>query len=127
EIDAADQTRRRLDQDDRIAFVLEIGRSDVREIVYDSHNANHGRWIDIAVERFVIKADVAASDGRAKSVAGLSHSIHNFAELPHHFGMFRISEVETVGRGERTSAGADNVAAGLRHHKLCAFARILRD
>ena len=96
------------------------------EVVDHSDDAQYRCGIDVALKRFVVEADVAAGDRRFEGRAGFGHAVDDFAELPHHFGMFGIAEVEAVCRRQRPSAGADDIAARFSDHQLGAFARILR-
>src|SRR5262249_42439476 len=61
-------------------------------------------------EGFVIEADVAACDGSAERSASFGDAINGLGKLPHDFGLFRVAEIQTVGRGNGTSAAGGDVA-----------------
>src|SRR5205823_2201393 len=106
--------RRAIEQDDKVAGVAEGDFQDAGDIVKDAEHADHGRRVDGFAEGFVVEADVAAGDGRAKGGAGVGDAVDRFAELPHHFRLLRAAEVEAVRGGNGARAACGYVARGFR-------------
>ena len=80
-----------------------------------TENAKHRRGIDSLAQRFIVETNIAAGDGNPESGAGFGDAIHCFAELPHHFGLFRIAEIEAVSGGHRPRAATGYIARGFGH------------
>ncbi len=72
----------------------------------------------------VIEADVAAGDGNVEGAAGFSDAIDGFAELPHHFGLFGIAEIEAIGGGQRDARRCSDIARSFGDGMHRANARI---
>src|SRR5207245_7843077 len=72
---------------DDIAFVAEGDLEDAGSVVENAEDSDYWRRVNEFAEGFVVEADVAASDGRAKSGASFGEAVDGFAELPHHFGL----------------------------------------
>src|SRR6202043_2912123 len=89
-----------IEQNDDIALVAERDFQDLRGIVENAKDADDRRGIDRFAESFVVEADVAAGDGRAEGGAGFGEAVDGFAELPHHFGLFRAAEIEAIRGGD---------------------------
>ena len=76
---------------------------------------------------FIVQADIARHDGEAERAAGLANSFDRAHQLPHDLGLFRIAEVQVVGRGQRARAHRHQVAPGFGHGLLAAFDRVRLD
>src|SRR5262249_53615396 len=61
---------------------------------------------------------------RVEEAARLRHTVDDFAELPHHFRMFRIPEIQTIGSGERTAARAHDVTARFGGSQIRSLPRV---
>ncbi len=100
--------------------MLKVRRDSLGDIVENAHDAEHRRWIDAFAAGLVIQRDVAAGDGRAQSDAGLADAVDGRRKLGHDLGLFRIAEVETIGRSHRLCARAGYLARGFGHSVFCA-------
>ena len=64
--------------------------------------------------------------GMRERAAGFGDAVDGFAELPHHFGLFGIAEVEAIGGGPGARADGGDVARGFGDGVHRAGARIER-
>src|SRR5690348_11422304 len=96
--------RRSVEEEDEVALVTESNLEDAGGVVEDTENADDRRRVDRLAQRLVVKADVAAGDGRAEGSAGFREAVDGFRELPHHFGLFRTTEVEAIRCSDGTRA-----------------------
>src|SRR5260370_34860158 len=83
-------------------------------ILENAQDANDRRRVDRFAEGFVIEADVSASDRRAQRGASFADPVDGFAELPHHFGLFRTAEIEAIRGRDGSPPAASPVARRLR-------------
>src|ERR1044072_4990930 len=102
--------------------MLEPLSSDVARVFDKPDHPDDGRRVYAAPLRLVIEANVAARHGRIKRLARFAHPVNHFAELPHHFGPFGRSEVQTISQRERASAAHGEIAArfGNRMPRPCS-------
>src|SRR5260370_24135032 len=105
---------RSVEEEDDVALVAKSNLQDVRCVFDHAENPDDRRRIDRLAEGFVVEADVAAGDGRAESGAGFSEAVDSFAELPHHFRLFRAAEIEAIRGSDGACATAGHVAGRLR-------------
>src|SRR5437762_948088 len=106
---------RAIEKHDRVAHVLEGDLQDFAGIVEDAEDSDYWGRIDRFAERLVVEADVPAGDRGFQRFAGFRESVDGFAELPHHLGLFRASEIEAVGGGDRTRTARGHVASSLSY------------
>ena len=110
------------EQDDGVAFVLEPLRGDVLGLLDEADDSDGGRRVNRAERAaLVVERDVAAGDGRVEGAATFGNAAHGFLELPENLRVMRVAEVEVVGRAERRSTGAGEVAARLGDGGFPAF------
>src|SRR5580765_7248905 len=102
-----------VEEEDCVACVAEGGFQDAGGVVEEAEDADDRSGIDGFTESFVVKADVAAGDGSAKRGAGCSYAVDGLGELPHDFGFFGATEIQTVCCGDRASTAGSDVAGGL--------------
>src|SRR5258708_36655846 len=114
---------RSVEEEDDVALVAEGDLQDVRDVVEDAEDADHRRRVNGFAKSFVVEADVAAGDGRAEGGAGFAETVDGFAELPHHFGLFRAAEVEAVRGGDGACPARGHVTSRFRNSMHRAHAR----
>ena len=81
-------------------------------VVENSDHAEHRRRINSFAQCLVVEADVAAGDGNLQLFAGLGDAVDRLRELPHDLRLFRIAEVQAIGRGHRSCSRAGHFARG---------------
>src|SRR5438309_3437824 len=113
-----------IEDEDDIALITESNLEDAGGVVENAKNAYNGRRVDRLAESLVVKADVAAGDGRAKDGAGFGKAVDGLRKLPHHFGLFGAAEIETIRGGDGARAAGGHVAGGFRNGMHGANARI---
>src|SRR5262249_24764153 len=64
----------------------------------------HWSWIDSFPQSFVIKADIAASDGDFQFLAGFGDAVNHLRKLPHDVRLLGIAEIQAIGRSHRSRA-----------------------
>ena len=64
-----------------------------------ANNSEDRRRVDSLAEGFVVEADIAARDRRPKMAASLADSLDGLDQLGHDLRLFRIAEVQAIGRG----------------------------
>src|SRR5271166_2900375 len=101
---------RAVEEDDDIPFLSKRYFHNTGGVVENAENADHRRWVNGFAEGFVVEADVAAGDRRAKFGTGDSKAVDGFAELPHNVRFFRATEIEAIRRSNRACAGGGDVA-----------------
>src|SRR5947207_5394791 len=89
------------------------------DVFQNSDHAKNGSRIDSIAERFVIEADVAASDGNFKLFAGFGDPVNDLRKLPHDVRLLGIAEVQAVRRAHGSCAGAGDVTGGFRDGVHC--------
>src|SRR5262249_40426422 len=104
-----------VEQDDGVAGGAEGDFEDPGCVVEQAEDADDGSWIDGFAEGFIVEADVAAGDGCAEGGRGAGDAIYRLGELPHDFGFFRATEVQTVRGGDWTRAASGDIAGGFGH------------
>src|SRR6185312_6909106 len=77
------------------------GPDSMADIVDDANDSEHWSRVNTFPERFVIEADVAASDRGSKGIAGFGESIDYFGELPHDVRLLGIAKVQAIGSRDR--------------------------
>src|ERR1017187_2790874 len=82
------------------------------DVVENTHHPEDWRGINPFAERLVIEADVAAGDGNLQLLAGLRNAIDSLRELPHDGWLFRITEIQAVGRAHRSGTRTRHLALG---------------
>src|SRR5258708_30063740 len=102
---------RSVKQDDEIALFAKRDLQHARSVLENAQNADDRRRINRPAQRLVVKADVASRNRSAQLIACDGQALDYFAELRHHFRLFRAAEVEAVGRSHRTRAARSNVAS----------------
>src|SRR5437899_8421721 len=101
-----------IEDEDDIALITESNLEDAGGVVENAKNAYNGRRVDRLAESLVVKADVAAGDGRAKDGAGFGKAVDGLRKLPHHFWFFRAAEVEAIRGGDGPRSATCHVAGG---------------
>ncbi len=96
----------------------------VAQLVDEAEHTRHRGRMDVVVARRVVEADVAPDDREPERLARFAHALDDFGELPHHFGVLGIAEVEAVHERDGTGAGARDVARRFEHCEAAAGARI---
>ena len=96
-------------------LALEVRGHGLGHVIENADDAEHRRGIDAFAARLVIERDVAAGDGRAERGAGLGDAVDGGGKLRHDLGLLRIAEVEAVGGGHGSCAGAGHFARGFGH------------
>ena len=81
------------------------------DVLENADDAQHRRGIDAFAQSLVVEADVAAGDRNIEFFAGLGDAVDHLRELPHDLRLFRIAEVQAVGRANRSRARARHIAA----------------
>ena len=92
-------------------------RRAIAQLVDQPEHADDRRRVDVGAARRVVEADVAADDRDAERLARFAHPVDDLGELPHHFGVLGIPEVEAVHERERPRARARDVARRFEHHQ----------
>src|SRR5258707_15123190 len=90
--------QRTVEEKNRVARVLEMGRRDVLRIADDPDDAHRGRRVDRAGGRLIVEADVAAGDRDVERAATLGESVDRLLKLVEIFRIVRIAEVEVGGQ-----------------------------
>ncbi len=88
----------------------------------DEANACNGRrWQDGLTVGFVIERDIARNDREIERAAGFTDTFNGLDELAHYFRLFRVAEVQVVGRCQRFCASRRDVAPAFGHGLLATL------
>ena len=90
----------------------EVGFHREVNIFQNANHPDHRRRINPLSQSLVIQAHIAAGDGSAQRFTGLAYAVDHLRELPHDLWFFRIAEVQAVGSGNRSRAGAGDITRG---------------
>ena len=112
------------EQNDRVAAALEAAAEHLARVLNEPHDTQHGRRIDRPAIGFVVEADIAAGNRDVERLARGGDPFDGFAELPHDFRPFWITEVQAVGRTDWRSPGARHVPRSFNHSKDGSSIRI---
>src|SRR5229473_8199795 len=115
---------RSVEEEDDVALVAEGDFQDARGVFENAEDADDRRGINGFAESFIVETDVAAGDGSAEGGAGFAEAIDDFAELPHHFGLFGAAEIEAIGSCHGPRAAGGDVARSFRNCVHRAYARV---
>src|SRR5260370_30330397 len=103
-----------VEEEDDVALVAEGDFQDARGVFENAEDADDRRGINGFAESFIVETDVAAGDGSAEGGAGFAETVDDFAELPHHFGLFGAAEVQAIRGGNGPRAARGHVAGRFR-------------
>src|SRR6266571_5016665 len=108
---------RSVEENNDIFFFAELHFERAVGIFDHAQNANNRRGVDGFPQRLVVEADISAGNGSGERGARFGKPIDRFGKLPHHFGLFRTAEVQTIGRRNRPGAARGDVARGFDWHQ----------
>ena len=109
--------------EDDVAFAP-CNRGALRNIFDHAEHTDDGRRQNRGATGLVVERHIAAGDRDIEFEATIGQTARGFGELPHHFGVFWGTEVQTIRHGERNCSGDTHIAIGLGECEFCAVVRV---
>src|SRR5262245_8124540 len=84
----------------------------------NAHSRNRGGRRNRLPFGLVVEAHVTTHDRQSQGQAGIAHTSNGALKLPHDFWLFRVTEIETVGKCHRPSTAYCEIAGTFSYGDL---------